>query len=213
MGYIYKITNKITSQNYIGQTIQDLNERWRQHRSSKSNCRYLKSAFTKYGIENFDFKLICIGFDSNLNDLEIYYINKYNSISPNGYNLRLGGNSGGRHNEETKKKISETLKNRSDIVRSKHQLGKPHTEEVKNKISKSLSGRKLSSETKEKMRILNIKHRVFKMEPKTGEVLEIFNGYVDAALNVGVSKGVIWRVCNGKGKTAKGFIWKSEIIN
>ena len=150
MGYIYRIINKITNQNYIGQTTQDLYERWRQHKQKKSNCRYLKSAFNKYGIENFDFKLICIGFDDNLNDLEIYYIKKYNCIVPNGYNLRSGGNNGGKHNEETKKKISETLKNRIDIVRSKSQLGKPHTEEVKNKISKALTGIKRKQESIQK---------------------------------------------------------------
>ena len=143
MGYIYRIINKITNQNYIGQTTQDLYERWRQHKQKKSNCRYLKSAFNKYGIENFDFKLICIGFDDNLNDLEIYYIKKYNCIVPNGYNLRSGGNNGGKHNEETKKKISETLKKRPKSIYHKPQLGKPHTEEVKNKISNANKGAKV----------------------------------------------------------------------
>ena len=66
MGYIYKITNKITSQSYIGQTKQDLDERWRQHKKANSNCVYLKSAFNKYGVDNFDFKLICICFDDDL---------------------------------------------------------------------------------------------------------------------------------------------------
>ena len=58
MGYIYKITNKITKQSYIGQTIIDLHERWRQHCKPNSNCRYLKSAIKKYGIVLFEFKLI-----------------------------------------------------------------------------------------------------------------------------------------------------------
>jgi group I intron endonuclease len=212
MGYIYRIINKITNQNYIGQTTQDLYERWRQHKQKKSNCRYLKSAFNKYGIENFDFKLICIGFDDNLNDLEIYYIKKYNCIVPNGYNLRSGGNNGGKHNEETKKKISETLKNRIDIVRSKSQLGKPHTEEVKNKISKALTGIKRKQESIQKRSELIIKYRVFKIDKETKNILEIFNGYTEAAKNVGTSKGPIWRACNGKANTSKGFIWKSELI-
>ena len=58
MGFIYKIINKITKQCYVGQTTQNLEERWRKHKSSKSSCRYLKHAFQKYGIENFEFKLI-----------------------------------------------------------------------------------------------------------------------------------------------------------
>ena len=150
MGYIYKITNKITKLSYIGQTILDLEDRWRRHCSQRSNCRYLKLAISKYGIESFEFKLICICFDNDLNKYECFYMNKYNTLVPNGYNLREGGNNG-RHNDETKRKISEALKNRTDIVRSKSQLGKPHTEEVKRKISQSLMGRKFSSEIKDKM--------------------------------------------------------------
>lgn len=211
MGYIYKIKNKITKQCYIGQTIVDLDERWRQHLKPNSNCRYLKASIKKYGVDSFEFKLICICFDNDLDNYECFYMNKYNTLVPNGYNLREGGNSG-RHHEETKRKISETLKNRTDIVRGKSQLGKPHTEEIKNKISKSLTGKKLSSETKDKLRKINIKHNVFKIDKETGEILEMFKGYVEAALNVQTSKGAIWRVCNGKAKMTKGFIWKSELI-
>jgi len=138
---IYEIKNKINGKIYIGQhSSNELGLYW-------GSGKLIKKAIDKYGIENFDFKLICIGFDDNLNDLEIYYITKYNCIVPNGYNLRSGGNNGGKHNEETKRKISETLKNRSDIIRYKSQLGKPHTEEVKNKISNSLKGIKKKSET------------------------------------------------------------------
>ena len=138
-------------------------------------------------------------------------MNKYNTLVPNGYNLREGGNSG-RHHEETKRKISETLKNRTDIVRGKSQLGKPHTEEIKNKISKALIGIKHKPESIQKRRELLIKHNIFKIDKETGEVLEIFTGYPEAAKNVGVNKSAIWGVCNGKAKTSKGFIWKSEII-
>jgi predicted GIY-YIG superfamily endonuclease len=41
MGYIYKITNKTDGKIYVGQTIQPLDERFRQHRKKGSNCRYL----------------------------------------------------------------------------------------------------------------------------------------------------------------------------
>jgi group I intron endonuclease len=87
-------------------------------KKKKSNFRYLSLAFKKHGVNNFKFELICISFDENLNDLEKYYIKKLNSLAPNGYNLREGGNSS-RHSEETKMKISQSLKGRTDIVRSK----------------------------------------------------------------------------------------------
>ena len=115
MGYIYKIKNKIDNKTYIGQTTQDLESRWRNHRKNSSNCRYLKSAFKKYGLENFEFKLVCITFDNQLDDMEIKYIEQYKCLVPNGYNIRLGGNSG-KHHDETKRKIAATLlKNRKVI--------------------------------------------------------------------------------------------------
>ena len=134
MGYIYKITNKVDGKIYVGQTIQVLEDRWRQHKKIGSNCRYLKRAFNKYGIDNFEFNIICICFDEDLDKYEIQYMEKYNSMVPNGYNLRKGGNSG-KHHEETKRKISESLKARTDIFRPKtnYRLGKHHSEETKKK--------------------------------------------------------------------------------
>jgi group I intron endonuclease len=210
MGYIYKITNKNTGKMYIGQTIQDLEERWRGHRSSKSNCRYLKLAIKKYGIYNFEFKLICVCFDNDMDKFENDYIKKYNTLVPNGYNLREGGN-GGRHNEETKQKISESLKNRTDIIYSKNQLGRPHTEEIKKKISNSLKGRKLSKESIQKRNQKLIKYKVFQLN-KDEKIINTFNGYTEAAKSVGTSKVNIWGACNGKYKTSKGYFWKSELI-
>jgi len=207
MGYIYKIVNKIDGKIYIGQTTQDLEERWKQHRKTTSNCRYLKLAIKKYGLDQFDFKLICICFDNDLNKYESSYIKQYNSIVPTGYNLRKGGNSS-KHHEETKKKISEKLKNRTDLVHSKHQLGKPHSEEIKRKISNSLKGIKHSQESIQKRSELLIKHTIFQLN-MDGTVIQTFNGYTEAAKSVGIHKGAIWCVCNGKRKTVKGFMWKS----
>lgn len=45
-----------------------------------------------------------------LNELEIYYIRKFNSFN-DGYNSTEGGSSG-KLSEETKSKISESLKGR-----------------------------------------------------------------------------------------------------
>ena len=138
MGYIYKIINKIDGKIYIGQTRQKLEDRFKQHKKIKGNCRYLNSAFKKYGIDNFIFEMVCVCLDEELDEFEIKYITEFNSIVPTGYNLRKGGN-GGKQHEETIKKISESLTGRTDIIRN--QIRKPHTEETKKKISDSLTGR------------------------------------------------------------------------
>ena len=106
MGYIYKITNISTKKSYVGQTTeQDVNDRWKDHLKKGSNCRQLKKSIQEYGKENFVFSIICICFDDDLNRFEIEYINRYNTIYPNGYNIRSGG-SNGKHSKETCLKIS-----------------------------------------------------------------------------------------------------------
>jgi len=209
MGFIYKITNKINNQCYIGQTTNSLEERWRKHKQTNSNCRYLKNAFHKYGIDNFEFQLICICFDTDLNKFEIEYIKKHNSLVPNGYNLREGGENGGKHSIETKTKISETLKNTLSSNKTNNILGRIHNEESKKKMSNAAKGRKLSSETKEKLKLLNSKHKVIQLDI-FGNIVNIFLNTVDAAKALNTTKNNICMACNGKRKSAKGFIFRYE---
>ena len=189
MGYIYKITNKTDGKIYVGQTIQPLDERFRQHRKKSSRCRYLKRAFEKYGFDNFVFEMICICFDEDLDKFEIQYMTKFNSIVPNGYNLRAGGNSG-RHNEETKKKISATLKGRTDIVRNySNHIGKKLSEKTKKKISDAL-GRKVNQ---------------YDLE---NNLIKTFNSISEAAKETNIDNSTIGKCCNKRYKTSGGFVWK-----
>jgi group I intron endonuclease len=212
MGYIYTITNKTNNKTYVGQTVRELDTRWKDHLKKGSNCRYLKSAINKYGVENFVFKLVCITFDNMLDDMEIQYIQKYDCLVPNGYNLRLGGNSG-THNAETKQKISETLKLRydNDIIHSKPQLGKPLSEITKKKISESLKGHRLSQESINKMIISKRKNKIIQFDIY-GNKINSFDSCKEAGEYIGTTSANICMCCNGKSKTAKGFVWKYEAI-
>ena len=212
MGYIYKIRNRIDNKIYVGQTIQDVEARWKDHLKKGSNCRYLKSAINKYGMDNFEFKLVCITFDNQLDDMEIKYIEQYNSLVPNGYNLRLGGNSG-RHNSETKQKISETLKNRyqNGLIHPRNQLGIPHSEITKKKISESLKGRKMSQESINKRTTSRRKNKIIQLDID-GNRLNSFDSCKEAAEYIGISLNSINLCCIGKAKTAKGYVWIYENI-
>ncbi len=100
MGYIYLVINNKNDMKYIGQSkCLDINDRWNSHKKMRENSigSYLLSAYKKYGIDNFTFKLICICFDDDCDNLEKYYISKYNTIAPNGYNLKEGGNTTKHH--------------------------------------------------------------------------------------------------------------------
>ena len=212
MGYIYTIKNKTDKKIYVGQTIHDVEARWKDHLKKGSNCRYLKSAINKYGVDNFEFKLVCITFDNQLDDMEIKYIEQYNSLVPNGYNLRLGGNSG-RHNAETKQKISDTLKKNfaNGLVHSRHQLGRPHDEATKQKISESLKGHKLSQETINKRILSRRIYNIIQLDID-GNRLNSFDSCKEASEYIGTTISSICKCCNGKSKTSMGFVWKYEPI-
>jgi len=118
MGFIYKITNTVSKKCYIGETIQDPEKRWKDHKNAikrDGGCRALKNAIKKYGINNFKFEVLIICFDEDRLEYEKEYIKKYNSLFPNGYNILEGGQEGVlglKHTDETKRKISEFVKKR-----------------------------------------------------------------------------------------------------
>ena len=85
---IYKIQNLINHKIYIGQSV-NIEKRLSVHKSSKDNC-YIHNAIQKYGIMNFDFSIVESCPKQELDEKEIYYIKKYNSLIPNGYNMTPG---------------------------------------------------------------------------------------------------------------------------
>ena len=94
---IYKITNKINNQCYIGQSL-NIEKRWNNHKvastnPSDSSYNYpLYRAFRKYGIDNFTFEILEECEQKFLNDREEYWINYFDSYK-NGYNQTNGGYS------------------------------------------------------------------------------------------------------------------------
>lgn len=116
MGFIYMIRNQITGKVYIGQTKQPLEKRWMAHRyelrnGTKRNAKF-QNAWNKYGEQSFDFIEIARCQNADLDDLEIAYINKYDSLK-NGYNATAGGKQvmrGQKHSSNVRNKMSASLK-------------------------------------------------------------------------------------------------------
>lgn len=98
MHLIYCYTNLINNKKYIGQT-NNLKRRIKQHKDDSftnySEARYnqlIHQAIRKYGLDNFEISILEDNIPTELIDeKEKYYINKYNTIAPNGYNLTEGG--------------------------------------------------------------------------------------------------------------------------
>ena len=93
---VYLATNKINGKQYVGQTVRSLEERWRDHCRSRDE-NYFHRAIRKYGKENFALEILdTANTEIELDEKEIFWINKLNTLFPGGYNLRVGGNVSGR---------------------------------------------------------------------------------------------------------------------
>ena len=119
---IYKITNKINGKSYIGQSV-NIQKRFNAHKSTAFNPNSkiydspLYKAIRKYGIENFEFKILEECDETELDDKEIFYISKYQTNSKMGYNQDSGGNQVSHYNklsDDLVSKIIERLKNSLD---------------------------------------------------------------------------------------------------
>lgn len=97
---IYKYENKINGHCYIGKSI-DIERRQYNHKYSAYNQKardydsQFHQAIRKYGLDNFDFTVICSlspeeYSEELLNQLEKTFIKLYNSYG-NGYNATQGG--------------------------------------------------------------------------------------------------------------------------
>lgn len=93
---IYCFTNIKNGHKYIGQS-KNILQRKRTHYTQAFNPKahehnsILHRAFRKYGKENFIFEIVEECSVDLLNERERYWIQFYNSIVPNGYNVAEGG--------------------------------------------------------------------------------------------------------------------------
>jgi len=233
-GIIYKITNNVNGKVYIGQTIQPLKYRKKDHLNSSERLSHLVlyKAFKKYGKDNFLWEEIDhADTKEELDRKEKYYIALVKATNKRcGYNMTFGG-EGGRHLDGTKQKISNSLKGRVVTEKTREKLsrsligkyiqenaswwGRKHTDEEKRKIGQAQLGeknhnfgKKASEETIKKMSEAKKgeKHWNHKrvINLSTGEV---FISAVDASQRTGIDNSLIGKCCKGLRKSAGGFQW------
>jgi len=123
---IYKIVNLSSNKIYVGQAVSHIlnhkkyrpygrEGRFRCHISEafstkKNQSHYLNNAIRKYGVENFVVELIEYCEINDADKRETHYIKEFNSLYPNGYNLKIGGNVF-THSDESKKRLSNGVSN------------------------------------------------------------------------------------------------------
>lgn len=228
IGTIYKLTSP-SGKHYIGQTI-NLEDRKRSFYNPNKyySGHKLDNAIKKYGVENFKYEIIIQIMDTNkiklretLDELEIFYIEKYNSYKE-GYNMTLGGSgsTGCFQTENSRKLISDKAKGRKGSM-----LGKHLTEEQRKKVSdfaktrtgdkNPFFGKSHSDETKRKIGMAN-SVPVIQLDLE-GNIVNEFSSAREAAITLGKPKAnsEIIKVCKNyispSGRhyiTALGYKWK-----
>jgi len=126
-GYIYKATSP-SGKCYIGQTTDSIKNRWRDHGydafdCKKDHCKLLNKAIRKYGLHAFSLECVDTCTHDELDTKEQFYIKSFNTMKPDGYNIKEGGSSS-KHTNETKDKIKQTLQGRKKSVTMRENLSK-----------------------------------------------------------------------------------------
>lgn len=142
---IYKAMNLATGMSYIGQTTRSLKERKSAHlkRAKLSNLKFY-NAIRKYGEVKFSWMILKLcKTREELSFWEEFYISRYNTMTPSGYNLTSGGKGslGLKHRKETRELLS-----RINSGENHPRYGIPCPEETKKKIGNANRGRKMSED-------------------------------------------------------------------
>ena len=210
---VYQHKNKINGKVYIGITMQELEQRWRHGEGYKSSPHFY-AAIQKYGWDNFEHNILF----QNLTKEEACkkeqeLIIQYKAMNREfGYNSTSGGDTF-TMNKETKQKISQAM------IGNKNGLGHHCSEEKKKKISKTQKGRSLTEEHKQKLSEAakkrhtpcseqakeNIKKASHKKPVYCEELNKIFESVQECSRQLGIPATNISKLCNGRGKTLKGY--------
>jgi group I intron endonuclease len=147
MGYgrVYLVTNKLNGKHYVGQTVTP--------HSRHGHGHAIKDAYKKYGFKMFTYEALTDGdlTDKQLDCFEKFWVEVFDSVAPNGYNLERGGkrgkyvyhspNKGKKASEDTKKKMSASQKLHWDSLPVHPNTGKKASLETRIKMSASRTGR------------------------------------------------------------------------
>ena len=124
---------------YIGQTSRNPRDRWKRN-GFEYEGQVFYNAIKYYGWDNISHIVLCHGLNKEqANEMEVALISLFETTNREfGYNIANGGNSVGKHSDETRNKMSEANK------------GKHHSDETKKKMSEANKGKHHSDETRKK---------------------------------------------------------------
>lgn len=139
LGEIYCLTSP-SNKKYVGQCVKILSNgrkwghtfRWKQHvydaLYGKDYCRLLNNAIRKYNPDNFSVEILK---ECEIKDLDYYenlFIEHFNTMTPNGYNL-TSGKSTSRQSDETKELRRQSMIGKN-TGRNMNRRERKHIEDV-----------------------------------------------------------------------------------
>jgi len=207
-GSIYLIRNTHNGKIYIGQTTEiNPYSRVNKHLQGSGNF-FIKRLINSYGKDCLETELLYTSFDQqDLNNKEYLFITSFNSIYPNGYNLKLGGDAGGKCADETKLRISESKKGRPN-----HNLkGRRFTKSHKENLSKVRKG--FTSENRRVAARKNgdkLSKKIIAENINSGEVI-LFNSMTECAKVLNLQVENVGRVINSKQGRRQHKGWKFKL--
>ncbi len=221
---IYIIKNLINRKVYVGSSINIYHRKYTHFSCLKRNKHlnnYLQNAFNKYGKDNFEFYVLEFIEENKLIAREQYWIDYYDATNRKiGYNIAPLA-SGSKLSEETKKKISKTIKDSFKNGRINSFKGKKHTKEAKKIIGQKSSQKVFTKEFKDNLlKASNYAcyKPIIQLDKKGNFIAEhksinkavkyLFPKISEKEIMKSRKGTSIGRVCNGKSKTAFGFIFK-----
>lgn len=221
---IYCIENTITNRKYIGQSV-NLTGRWGQHRSALKrhvhDNKLIQADYDLYGIESFKFTILELCKAKQLDEREIYYIERCNTTDLNtGYNLRSGGvKSWNGMTEYATTNLSNAIKRHYQITDAKETQRKNALKQwanpaIKAKImgeNNGMYGRTHTAEAREKMRQAATGRpsaRRNRTKVYCVELDKIYEDAATAARELSLSSGTLLDTCKGNRKTHGGYHWQ-----
>jgi len=230
VGTIYKLTSP-SGKSYIGQTMNiSIRRRTFKNLNAYYSGKRMDNAIKKYGPEAFEFTILIQIYDQSrdelrrkLDELEVYYIEKYDTYR-NGYNMTIGGSGtkGCFMTEESRQKIRLAALGRIGAMKGKHLSEKSRkmiSDHAKTRTGckNPFYGKSHSDNTKKRIGDANSK-AVVQLDPCTNSVIAEFSSAKAAGVSLGNPRGnsEIIKVCrhyvSPRSKkrylTALGYKWK-----
>ena len=113
---LYCHTNRVNGKHYIGQTIDTMEERWKEHLYAakvRQGSPALGAAIRKYGADAFDHQVLeVVSTKADANEAEARWVKQLNCRVPYGYNITAGGDGPDFIHEDTKRRIGEASRAR-----------------------------------------------------------------------------------------------------